>query len=61
MSPGSTLEECAIAAHGIVRALGGTSRFYYMDDGNNHALLIDRRSALAELAALPRAGPLGSP
>lgn len=60
MSPGATLDECGITAHGIVQALGGTSRFYYMDGGNNHALVIDRRSTLLELAALPDALPLAS-
>jgi hypothetical protein len=61
MSPGSTLDDCALAAQRIVQALGGASRFYYMDDGNNHALIIDKRTTLPELAALPRARPLGSP
>jgi hypothetical protein len=61
MSPGSTLDDCALAAQRIVQVLGGTSRFYYMDDGNSHALVIDRSTTLTQLAALPRARPLGSP
>lgn len=60
MSPGSTLEDCALVAQNVVRTLGGSRRYYYMDDGNNHALLIDRESSLGSLARLPDAGPLGT-
>jgi len=59
LSPGSTLDDCALVAQQIVRTLGGDRRFYYMDDGNNHALVIDRNTSLASLARLPDAGPLG--
>ncbi len=60
MSPGSSLDDCALVAQLIVRTFGGEQRFYYMDDGNNHALLIDRTTSLASLAHLPDAGPLGT-
>ena len=60
MSPGSTLDDCALIAQQIVRTLGGNQQFHYMDDGNNHALLIDRSTTLSSLARLPDAGPLGT-
>ncbi len=60
MSPGSTLNDCALLAQQVVRKLGANRRFFYMDDGNNHALLIGRDTSLAFLAGLPDAGPLGT-
>lgn len=59
ISPGSTLDDCAIVAHRILQGFGGEHRFHYMDNGNSHALLVDRRTSLEDLARLPQARPLG--
>jgi hypothetical protein len=58
ITPGETWDDCAVVAHRILEAVGGSSRFHFMDSGNNHALLVDHHTPLSTLGTLPDAPPL---